>query len=166
MCCWKSLVVCTGVIVFSFYWTGFARAEAILRLEHAAKGSETKRNLLSTSSTNEEMERRRTYLLDDRRPEVFFLLAESKMKVSDALIHWDQKHAKKIKAKGLKLAHKPPRSVVTHELPAVSELSISMAASATELPASVPAPKPLWAGLGMIGGMGLWRWLMGRRLAV
>ena len=165
MCWWKSLKVCTAVSVFLLCWTGFARAEAILRLEHSAKGSETKKKLFSTSSTNQEMERSRTYLLDDRRPDLRVSIAESNQKISDTLIHWDQKHAKQLKVKELKLAHKPPRSVVPRELPTVSEVSIPMAASATELPASVPAPKSLWAGMGMIGATGLWRWLMGRRQA-
>jgi hypothetical protein len=160
MCWWKSLSVCVGVVVFSLCLTGSAGAEAILRPDHGAKGKDTNKIPLSTRAGTDE--RSWSYLLIERRPEVDLPALENKKKVSDPPIHWDSKHAKKLKVKAPKLPHKTPHFLsppqTPHQAPLVTaQVDVPMAASSMVTTSSVPAPSALWAGLGMFAAMGAWK---------
>jgi len=162
MCWWKSFAICAGFAVLSLCWTGLARGEAILHLEHA-KGNEAKGNSFAVRTAlvrdEREFEHFAAYLLAGKRADVRFPIVEDKEKVVHPPIQWNDKHAKKINVKGLNNAPKPPRHVPPLDVvaPPPAVVPVVMPASATELPASVPAPKALWAGLGMMALLAGWR---------
>jgi hypothetical protein len=176
MCWWKTKVVCAWVIVFVMIGAGSARGEAILRLDQESKGKAAPTPAKKTfspqgmSARNEsELEPYARFLLAGKKEQPSFHLASSREKTPEPPIQWDDKHAKKLKLKKLKLKI-PPKPV--HHEPVQNQLPVQwdliptpMAASATELPASVPAPKSIWAGLAVIGVMGACRWVSSRRVA-
>src|SRR5580765_4777857 len=169
MCWWKSLLLRTRLLIFSLCVKGFAKAQSIFPRGQCDKENEKKKSVFSTQISSDE--RSRTYLLIDRRPEVHPPVLENNKKVSLPPIHWDSKHAKKIKVKAMKLPDKTLKFIAPPQAPHQSSLvtaaiDLPMAASSMEIPAGVPAPSALWAGLGMLGAMGAWKWFARRAVGM
>jgi hypothetical protein len=171
MCWWKTISVRALVAVLLLICAGSARGEAILRLEHSLKTkspAKTKNNSFSlraiSARDDSEFDRYAPYLLSGRKEQPQVHLAGSNKKAPELAIQWDDKHARKFHLKGLKVVKKPVRVELPHEVTVKPESIVPMAGSGQELPASVPAPKPLWAGIGMIAAIGTWRWFVRRGL--
>ena len=174
MCWWKRRAVCAWAVVLVAVGTGSARAETILRLDHDSKPKaavKAKQNSFSlhalSARDDSEFDRYAHYLLAGKKEQTPTHLVSNKKKIPEPPIQWGDKHAKEVQLKALKGTHKKPM----HSDPS-PDLSVQwaappipMAASTVELPAGVPAPKSLWAGLGMLGVMGALKWLAGRRMA-
>jgi hypothetical protein len=175
MCWWRWRASCAVVMFLICLSASWARGEAILKLEHGpkkkapAKSAKSSLSLRQNHGQNDaEFERYAPYLLAGRKSQPPFQVASNKKKAWEQEIQWNDKHAKKAGlkgVKGVKIARKPGskqlQPVVMH--PAAEPLP--MPASSIGLPASVPVPKPLWAGLIMLGMIGIWRWWIGRRIA-
>jgi len=166
---WKSAVVCAGVVFFLPGLSGSAKAESILRLERAGRASEAKAKAnsleLRPASLRDEpqLDRFAPYLLVGKRADTHFPIAQSRKKVVHPPIAWNDKNAKKLNVKGWKKAPKPPHFVPPEDVVGAEPASaVVMPASAAELPGSVPAPRALWGGVGMLTLLGLWRWADGR----
>lgn len=157
---WKSLLVCALVMIFSCCWTGVARGEAILRFGHPPL---TKKMVKAKKKFSPKLKLAKAksglgtpYLLNGKAkaPQVVVSVARKK----SAGVESGDKHAASLTLKAAtSILHLPgggPQSSEASEIP--------MAASATALPASVPAPKALWAGMGLIALMAGCKWLARR----
>ena len=171
MCWCKSVAVCIALIFSCSIWAGSARGEAILRLDHpatktAAKKSPKKFSPPAKALRNDsESESFAAYLLGGKHEEPKVAIASHKKKPATG-IEWGDQHAHQVQLKHSKNAHKAPPSrplLVSYQTEPAPP-TIPMAPLAMELPSSVPAPKTLWAGLGMLSAIGCWRWFAARRL--
>src|SRR5882672_3481223 len=174
MCWWKRRAVCAWAVILVAVGAGSARAETILRLDHDSRpkaAEKTKQHSFSlralSARDDSGFDRYAHFLLAGKKEQAPTHLVSSRKNMTEPPIHWGDKHAKKVQLKGLKVTHKKP--VHSDPSPDLSVQwavpSIPMAASAVELPASVSAPKSLWAGVGMLATLGVWRWLAARRMA-
>jgi hypothetical protein len=172
MCWWKITTVRAVVMISFLVGAGVARGEVILKLEHGAKAPvKTKKAPVSSKQNEPEFERYGSYLLGGKKEQLHLQLTTNK-KAAEPEIRWDEKHAKATGLKAPKAAAKPKGNKPQKDLWAMEPqaASVPMAASSAQLPAgqsvAVPAPRALWAGLGMLVTMGMWRWVVQRRRVV
>jgi hypothetical protein len=170
--CWCKSILMRGLVIGLFFASaGLARGESIRRLEHAPKKAAVKPKNNSFSpkgmslGRDLEFDQHERFLLGGKKkPEPAKVVARKK-KEPEPPIKWDDKHAKKVNAKGPKIKVPPKPAPKNPPRDVTVQWATPMAASAMESPASVPTPKAVWAGLGMIGALGICRWLAARRVA-
>jgi hypothetical protein len=172
MCCWKS-IVCVSLVFCCLFSVSSARGESILRLDHPAKKAAVKVKKKKKFSARviapqhaPELDRSIAYLLGGKHQEPKAALSAQKKKPATG-IEWGDEPAHKIALKHSSSAPivAPSGSLLVLFQTDLTPPPVPMAASAMQMPSSVPAPKTLWAGLGMLGVMGCWRWWAARRLA-
>jgi hypothetical protein len=161
-----------AVIFSCSIWAGSARGEAVLRLDHPANKSAAKKSKKKFSPPakalrdDRELDTFAAYLLGGKRDEPKVAVVTHKKKPATG-VEWGDQHAHNIHLKHPKSAHKAPPSrplLVSNQIDSTLPPVIPMAPLSMEMPSSVPAPKTLWAGLGMLAVMGCWRWFVARRL--
>lgn len=168
---WRARAVWVLATAFVMGAAASARGESILQINHSSKtktAAKTSGNSFSTrgmvAKDDSEFDRFAPYLLAGKKEQPP-AVTSNKKKASQPPVEWNDKHAKKVKLKGLKLPKKPPK----HEPAPPSSVQWAltptpMAPSAMEMSASVPAPQSLWGGLAMMAALGLWRWWAARRV--
>ena len=169
MSCWWR-VSAAWVLVVIACSAGAARGESILQLDHGPKTKLAAKKASDAFSPRGMSARDDAYsdgyarfLLNGKKKEPV-ILASSRKKPPEPVIQWDQKNAKKVK---ITLPKKPAKNQPKHEAPVQWALAPTpmapMAPAAMEITTAVPAPNSLWAGLAMMGVLGVWRWWAARR---
>ncbi|HEV8605738.1 MAG TPA: hypothetical protein VGQ99_10250 [Tepidisphaeraceae bacterium] len=106
------------------------------------------------------------FLLNGRRDKLQFQFSTDKKKFSEPEVCWGDKHAQRIDLKGIKINNLHMRIESFRYVPPVQRwegfwtAKVSFWASAP----SVPTPKAIWAGLGMIGLIAVRKWLAARNV--
>jgi len=147
-----------------------ARAESILKLDHAAKAKAAAKpagNLFSpralAAKDDSDFDRSAQFLLAGKKKEQPAPIIAAKKKKPEPPIQWDDKHSKKVQLKGLKLPKKPPKTDPVHQPSVQFEVTPTPMAPAAMEVTSVPAPQSLWAGLTLMAALAIWRWWNSRR---
>jgi len=149
-------------------WVPAARAESILKLDHAAKtkaaatpaGNKFSRAI--PAKDDSDLDRSAQFLLAGKKNEQPAPINATKKKKPEP-IPWDDKHAKKVNLKGLKMPKKPPKTEPVHQPSVQFAVTPTPMAPAAMVVTSVPAPQSLWAGLSLMAALAIWRWWNSRR---
>lgn len=162
---WQAKVVCASVVVLAICGTS-ARGESILQLHRASAAktpAKTGKPAPSITVRDDSDFDGARFLLGGKKEQPT-PMAAGKKKAAEPPVEWDQKHAKKVKLKGL--PKKPPKPEPKHETSVQWAVAPTPMAPAAMEATSVPAPKAMWAGLSLMSLLGICRlWTSRRGLA-